>query len=144
MLNNLRPWHVLLATLAGWINRDQQTIINYLQEENRVLREQLGRTRLRLTDRQRRLLAAKGKLLGRKVLGQVATIVTPDTILAWHRRLIARKWGFNSRRRKTGRPGDERDHRAVNNDGKGQPQPGLHDPSRVEVRRRVGSWRGAA
>jgi transposase len=57
-----------------------------------------------LTDHQRRRLAAKGKLLGRKVLGQVGTIVTPDTILAWHRRLIAKKWDFSSRRRKAGRP----------------------------------------
>jgi transposase InsO family protein len=104
MLNNLRPWHVLLATLAGWVNQHQQHVIDYLQEENRVLREQLRHRRLRLTDRQRRRLAAKGRLLGRKALGQVATIVTPDTILAWHRRLIAKKWDFSSRRRSIGRP----------------------------------------
>jgi hypothetical protein len=104
MLNNLRPWHVLLATLAGWINQDQQHVIDYLQKENRVLREQIGRRRLRLTGDQRRRLAAKGKLLGRRVLGQVATIVTPDTILAWHCRLIAKKWDFSSRRGKVGRP----------------------------------------
>jgi len=104
MLNNLRPWHVLLVTLAGWVNQHQQHVIDYLQEENRVLQEQLGRRRLRLTDHRRRRLAAKGKQLGRKVLGQVATIVTPDTILAWHRRLIAKKWDFSSRRRKVGRP----------------------------------------
>jgi transposase InsO family protein len=104
MLNNLRPWHVLLATLAGWVNQHQHHVIDYLQEENRVLREQLGQRRLRLTDHQRRRLAAKGKLLGRKRLGQVATIVTPDTILAWHRRLIAKKWDFSSRRRSVGRP----------------------------------------
>jgi len=76
MLNHLRPWHVLLATLAGWINQHQQHVIDYLEEENCVLREQLGRKRLRLSDDQRRRLAAKGKLLGRKLLGQVATIVT--------------------------------------------------------------------
>jgi len=104
MLNNLRPWHVLLVTLSGWVNQHQQHVIDYLQEENRVLREQLGRRRLRLTDQQRRRLAAKGKLLGRKALGQVATIVTADTILAWHRRLIDKKWDFSSRKRKPGRP----------------------------------------
>ena len=104
MLNNLRPWHVFLATLAGWVNQHQQYVIDYLQEENRVLREQLGRKRLRLTDNQRRRLAAKGKLLGRRVLGQIATIVTPDTILAWHRRLIAKEWVFSSYERSVGRP----------------------------------------
>jgi len=104
MLNSLRPWHVLLVTLAGWVNQHQQHVIDYLEEEIRVLREQFGRRRLRLTDHQRRRLTAKGKLFGRKVLGQVATIVTPDTILAWHRRLIAGKWDFSSRRRNVGRP----------------------------------------
>jgi TonB family protein len=63
----------LLATLAGWVNQHQQNVIDYLHEENRVLREQLGRRRLRLTGHQRRRLAAKGKLLGRKILGEVAT-----------------------------------------------------------------------
>ncbi len=80
-------------------------MIAYLIEENRVLKEQLessGR-RLRFTDDQRRRLAAKGKPLGRKVLRQIATIVTPDTILAWHRRLIAAKWTYL--RKGVGRPG---------------------------------------
>ena len=63
MLNNLRPWHVLLASLAGWVKQHQQRAIEYLQEENRVLREQLGQKRVRLTDDQRRRLAAKGKTL---------------------------------------------------------------------------------
>ena len=66
-------------------------MITYLIEENRVLKEQLesGGRRLRFTDDQRRRLAAKGKPLGRKLLHRIATIVTPDTILAWHRKLIA-------------------------------------------------------
>jgi putative transposase len=72
-------------------------------EENRVLKEQVKGRRLRLTDDQRRRLAAKGRPLGRRVLRQVATIVTPDTILRWHRQLIARKWTFTSKR--PGRPG---------------------------------------
>jgi hypothetical protein len=74
----------LLLTFAGWVNRRQQKVIDYLLEENRVLREQLGGRRLRLTNDQRRRLAAKGKLLGRKLLGKIAGIVTPDTILRWY------------------------------------------------------------
>src|SRR4051794_10953713 len=67
-------------------------MIEYLREENRVLREQLGERRLRLTDEQRRRSAAKAKGLGRKVLAELATIVTPDTLLLWHQRLIAQKY----------------------------------------------------
>ncbi len=96
---------LLLATFAGWVGRQQTSVIDYLVEENRVLKEQIessGR-RMRLTDDQRRRLAAKGKPLGRRVLRRIATIVTPDTILAWHRRLIAAKWTFS--RKSVGRPG---------------------------------------
>jgi hypothetical protein len=63
-------------------------VIEYLVEENRVLREQLRGRRVRVTDDQRRRLAAKGQRLGRRVLRQVATIVTPDTILRWYRRFL--------------------------------------------------------
>ena len=72
---------LLLATFAGWVNRHQAQAVDYLVEENRVLKEQLGGKRLRLTNDQRRRLAAKGKRLGRSLLSQVATIVTPDTIM---------------------------------------------------------------
>ena len=74
------------------MNQRQQQAIEYLREENKVLREQLGGRRLRLTDEQRRRLAAKAKGLGRRALAAVATIVTPETLLAWHRKLIARKY----------------------------------------------------
>ncbi|MHC5211834.1 MAG: transposase [Planctomycetota bacterium] len=97
------PLQVLLLTLSGWVNREQQLTIEYLVEENRVLKEQLKGRRLRLTDLQRRRLAARGKRLGRRVLNRVATIVTPDTIMRWHRRLIAAKWTFQQQR--TGRRG---------------------------------------
>jgi hypothetical protein len=75
----------------------------YLREENRVLREQLGGRRLRFTDDQRRSLAARAKGLGRRALSQVATIVTPETLLAWHRKLIARKYDGTASRG-SGRP----------------------------------------
>lgn len=96
---------LLLATFAGWVGRQQTAVITYLIEENRVLREQLESDgkRLRFTDEQRRRLAAKGKPLGRKVLRQIAPIVTPETILAWHRRLIASRWTYP--RKGVGRPG---------------------------------------
>ena len=81
--------HFLVFTVAGWLNRHQDDLIDYLREENRVLREQLGGRPLRLTDSQRRRLAVRGRKLGRRVLMQVAGIVTPDTILRWYRRLIA-------------------------------------------------------
>ena len=103
MTADLLPVRLLLITLAGWVNRHQQHVIEYLVEENRALREQLRGRRVRLTDDQRRRLAPKGQRLGRQVLRQVATIVTPDTILRWYRRLIAQKWTSECRR--SGRPG---------------------------------------
>jgi putative transposase len=106
MTADLSPLRLLLVILAGWVNRPQQQVIEYLVEENHVLKEQLRGRRVRLTDDQRRRLAAKGQRLGRRVLKQVATIVTPDTILRWQRRLIAEKWTFAPKR--PGRPGTRR------------------------------------
>ncbi len=97
-------WQLLLVALAGWVNRHQLEVIEYLREENRVLKEQLRGRRLRLTDDQRCRLASRGHALGRSMLQRVATLVTPDTILRWHRRLIARKWTAAARR-SVGRPG---------------------------------------
>jgi transposase InsO family protein len=99
----LNPFSFLVISVAGWMNQRQQYVIEYLVEENRVLREQLGDRRLRFTDSQRRRLAAKAKRLGRRVLDQVATIVTPATLLTWHRKLIAQKYD-SSALRKPGRP----------------------------------------
>ena len=73
-------------------NQQPQDIIDYLREENRVLREQLGNRRLSLKDGQRRRLAVRAKRLGHKLLSEVASIVTPDTLLRRHRTLIARKY----------------------------------------------------
>ena len=89
--------------MAGWTNQKQQYAIDYLREENRVLREQLGTRRPRFTDDQRRRLAAKAKLVGRRLLNDIAELVTPDTLLAWHRKLIAQKYD-GSAKRGPGRP----------------------------------------
>jgi putative transposase len=61
----LDPFRLLLISLAGWLNQNQREVIDYLEEEHRVLREQLGNQRVRLTDDQRRRLAVKAKKLGR-------------------------------------------------------------------------------
>ncbi len=75
-MNVFQPWQLLLVTLAGWINRQQQDVIAYIQEENRILKNKLKGKRIRFTDDERRRLAVKGKVLGRKVLGEFASIVT--------------------------------------------------------------------
>ncbi len=81
-MNILQPWQLLLVALAGWINRQQQDVIEYLQEENRVLRSKLKGKRIRFTDDERRRLAVKGKILGRRVLREVASIVTPRRVIS--------------------------------------------------------------
>jgi hypothetical protein len=87
-------FRLLLAALAGWWNQQHREIVAYLVEENQTLRRQLGERRLHLTDEDRRRLARRGQRVGRRVLRQIATIATPDTILRWHRQLIARKWTY--------------------------------------------------
>ena len=87
----LDPFSFVVISIAGWMNQHQQRVIEYLMEENRVLQEQIGNRRMRFTDNQRRRLAAKAKKLGRKLLAQLETIVTPETLMAWHRKLIAQK-----------------------------------------------------
>src|SRR3954468_17686927 len=99
----LDPVQFLMIALAGWMNQRQLQTIEYLREENRVLREQLGDRRVRFNDDQRRRLAAKARGLRRKLLAEVATLVTPETLLAWHRKLIAQKYD-GSAQRPTGRP----------------------------------------
>ncbi len=99
----LQPWQILVTALAGWITNQQDAVIEYLHEENRVLTLQLGRKRVRLPDAQRRRLAVRGKAIGRRALAEVASLVTPDTILRWHRQLIAQKW--THKRRFPGRVG---------------------------------------
>ena len=103
MRAGMDPFSFLVISIAGWMNQRQQHVIEYLIEENRVLREQIGSRRMRFTNNQRCRLAAKAKMLSRKVLAQVATIVTPQTLLAWHRKLIAQTYD-GSEYRTPGRP----------------------------------------
>jgi len=108
MQRMLDPFQFVLVAVAGWMNQRQQQTIEYLREENRVLREQLGDRRVRFNDDQRRRLAVRAKGLGRKLLAEVATLVTPDTLLVWHRKLIAQKYdGRNKRGRGRPRTGEE-------------------------------------
>jgi len=101
----LQRWHLLACLVAGYANREQQQVIDYLPTENTVLREKPGRRRIRLTDDQRRRPAVPGKTLGRKLLASVATLFTPDTILRWYRVLIAKKWDYSQRiPKRAGRP----------------------------------------
>src|SRR5262245_62296256 len=86
------PLAFVFLLFASWVNREQQAVIIYLLEENRVLRTARGPRRLRLTNDQRRRLAVKGKVLGRRRLAAIAGIATPDTILRWYRQLVAKKY----------------------------------------------------
>ena len=101
-MDSIKIFHFIMAALAGWVNRHQQDIIDYLLEENRIFKQQISGRQLRLSDDDRRRLAAKAKLLGRKVLDEIANLVTPDTLLSWYRKLIARKWSYP--RKGPGRP----------------------------------------
>ena len=94
---------MLVLMAAGWLQQSDLLIIHYLQEENRVLREQLGARRLRLTSEQRRRLAVRAQPLGRVALRSIATLVTPETLLRWDRELVARKYD-GSKGRRAGRP----------------------------------------
>jgi len=104
----IKPTTMLLMMLAGWINRQQQETIEYLKAENAILKEELlkatGKKRILLNDSQRRRLAILGKRLGRKLLGEVCCAFSPDTLLGWHRKLVAIKYDGSKNRSKFGRP----------------------------------------
>ncbi len=95
-------FQLLLMAVTGWLARREREVVVYLIEENQCLRRQLGTRRVRLTDDDRRRLAARAYRVGRAALREIATIATPDTLLRWHRQLIARKWTYG---RKAGRRG---------------------------------------
>src|SRR6266571_4482267 len=94
----------LLMIAAGWVHRHQLIVIEFLQAENRLLKDRLRGRRIRFTDAERALLARKAKAVGRRALLELDTIVSPDTLLRWHRRLVAQKWDF-AEQRGVGRPG---------------------------------------
>jgi putative transposase len=85
---------LFLVAITGWLDRRERETLAYLIEENRFLRRQVGRRRLRFTDEDRRRLAVRAHKLGRQALRDVATVVTPDTLLRWHRQLVAHKWTY--------------------------------------------------
>ena len=95
----LKPWTFLLVAVAGWMSREQQQVIDYLREENSILHERLGGKRILLSVEQKRRLASKGKVIGRELLRQVGTLFSPDTILKWHRMLVARKYDGSTKHR---------------------------------------------
>src|ERR1700738_2274897 len=94
----------LLVIVSGWGHRHQLLVLEFLQAENRLLKERLRGKRIRFTDAERASLARKAKAVGRKALLELDTLVSPDTMMRWHRRLVAQKWDF-SKRRGPGRPG---------------------------------------
>ena len=105
-------WKRLLAYISGSVDEELLLRNEYLVTENRVLRNQL-KGRLRLTDGERKTLADIGKRLGKKALDEVANIVRPETILAWHRRFIARKFDGSKNKTSSGRPRTEAELEAL-------------------------------
>ena len=97
----LKPWHLLLLVTTAASQRQNEMALEMALDELRMYKKRHGR--IRLTDGERRVLAVKGKALDRRLLEKVAVIVRPDTILRWHRELVAKKWDY-SKRRKPGRP----------------------------------------
>jgi putative transposase len=99
----MMDWKKLLAYISGSVDEELLLRNEYLVTENRILRDQI-KGRLKLSDAERKSLAEIGKKLGKKVLDEVASIVKPETILAWHRRLVAKKFDGSKSRKYPGRP----------------------------------------
>jgi putative transposase len=96
-------WKQLLVYITGSVEEDLLLRIEYLVAENRILRDQV-KGRIQLSDNEHRTLAEIGKKLSKQTLEEVATIVKPDTILAWHRKLVAQKFDSSKPRKSPGRP----------------------------------------
>src|SRR5438445_1968222 len=96
-------WKRLLAYITGSVDQELLLRNEYLVTENRILRQQIT-GRVRLSDVERTTLAKIGKKLGKQALAEVASIVTPDTILAWHRKVVAQKFDGSQQRKALGRP----------------------------------------
>ncbi len=97
------PLQMMMVAVAGWLNEYQSAKLEFAHEQIRVFQELNGGRLPRLNDDQRRRLAAKGKKLGLSGLREMVTLVTPETILRWHRELIAKKYDGSAARR-PGRP----------------------------------------
>jgi hypothetical protein len=108
---------MLLSVFAVWVNRHQLDVIEYLQEENRVLKQRLGGRHSRFTDAERHRLARKAQVLGRKVLNDLETLVTPEMLLRRYRELVASKWKYSHRRGPRPTAGLEDDRRTCCSDG---------------------------
>ena len=102
-MGELMEWARILAYITGTVDQELLLRNEYLVAENRILKSQL-KGRLKLSDVERTKLGEIGHRLGRKALGEVAATALPDTILAWYRRLIARKFDGSQARRAPGRP----------------------------------------
>src|SRR6266550_7531427 len=96
-------WARILAFVTGMTDQELLARNEYLAAENRILKAKL-KGRLKLSDAERATLGEIGHRLGRKVLGEVANMARPDTILAWYRKLVARKFDGSKARRSLGRP----------------------------------------
>jgi hypothetical protein len=96
-------WAHILAYITGMVDQELLARSEYLAAENRILKAQL-KGRLQLSDTDRATLDELGHRLGRKALAEVATVARPDTILAWYRKLVARKFDGSQGRRGPGRP----------------------------------------
>ena len=96
-------WARVLAYVTGTVDQELLARNEYLAAENRILKAQL-KARLKLSDVERAMLGEIGHRLGRKALAEVATVAKPDTILAWYRKLVARKFDGSKARRGPGRP----------------------------------------
>ena len=96
-------WKQLLAYITGSVDQELLLRNEYLVTENRILRSQIT-GRVRLTDGERKTLAEIGQKLGKQALGEVASLVRPETILAWHRKLVAHKFDGSTQRKAPGRP----------------------------------------
>src|SRR6266850_4107810 len=96
-------WKQLLAYITGSVDQELLLRNEYLVAENRILRHQIN-GRVQLNDGERKTLAEIGKQLSKQALAEVATIVTPETILAWHRKLVAQKFDGSTQRKSLGRP----------------------------------------
>ena len=103
------PLQFLILLVAGFLQRRQKMAIDYLLAENRVPRERLGPKRLRFTNAERRLLAGKGKRVGRRLLEEIATLASPETLLRWYRRLVAAKYDGSANSSKKGACGKRSD-----------------------------------